>query len=476
MAAESNNSLESQVNGLTSQVTDLTSLVKDFLLKSKTQEVKVCGICTQQGHPTDSCPTLQEDTTEQVNALGFQGHQQWRYDSFSNSYNPGLRDHPNLRYGNPQQANPPSQSSMSTEDMIRTLATSMGTLQQNVVQFQQETKSSIQNLETQVSQISNAVNRLEARDSGRLPSQTEQNPRQQVNAIMLRSSPELQAREVEEEKDEVGHKEEGPTKTKFPPLSSYEPLPPFPEALKDTRKLENDRDLYETFANCEVNIPLFKIIKSVPRYAKFLKELCTMKRKNKLKAKQEVKVSERVSTIFQRKLPEKCNDPDMFTIPCKIGDTLFPRALLDLGASINVISYSLYKSLKLGPMHDTGVVIQLADRSSTYPKGVVEDVLVKVENLIFPVDFYILEMETDNRATPILLGRPFLKTAQTKIDVSNGSLTLEFDDQKVEFNIFDSTKKQIKEQSLCSLNFFEPQAQNIFIEKKAKEKSILKEE
>ncbi|CAH9132758.1 unnamed protein product [Cuscuta epithymum] len=485
-AAESSSSLESQVAGL-------TSLVKDFLLNPRTQEVKVCGICTQQGHPTDSCPNLQE---EQINALGFQSHQQKRYDPHSNTYNLGWRDHPNLRYGNPQtQHNQPfqqsfpnhqgqtSSSNMSTEDMIRALATNISTMQQSVAQFQETTKSSIQNLENQMSQISIAVSRLEAKDSGKLPSQTEQNPRQHVNAIMLRDEPTLKEVHEEEKQSENGvdpgedfQPNEGePTKTKSPPLSSYEPLPPFPEALKDTRKLKNDRDLYETFADSEVNIPLFKLIKSVPRYAKFLKELCTIKRKDKLKAKQEVKVSERVSAIFQRKLPEKCNDPGMFTIPCKIGDTLFPRALLDLGASINVIPYSLYKSLKLGPMHETGVVMQLADRSCTYPKGVVEDVLVQVENLVFPVDFYILEMEADNQTTPILLGRPFLKTAQTKIDVSNGSLTLEFDDQKVEFNIFDSTKKQFKDQSLCSLNVFEPQTPNVFVGKQAKETSLFKE-
>ncbi|CAH9094256.1 unnamed protein product, partial [Cuscuta europaea] len=108
-AAESNTSLENQVAGL-------TSLVKELLLKPKTQEVKTCSICTTTGHPTDSCSSLQE---EQVNVLGFKGHQQKRYDPFSNSYNSGLRDHPNLRYVNPQRSNSSSQSSMSTDDMIR---------------------------------------------------------------------------------------------------------------------------------------------------------------------------------------------------------------------------------------------------------------------------------------------------------------------------------------------------------------------
>ncbi|CAH9092494.1 unnamed protein product [Cuscuta europaea] len=105
----------------------LISLVKVFLLNPKNQEVKVCDICATQGHPTDSCPSFHE---EHVNALNFQGHQQKRYGPHSNTYNPGWRDHPNLRYGNPQQQSFPNQqsqssnSNMSTEDMFRTLATS----------------------------------------------------------------------------------------------------------------------------------------------------------------------------------------------------------------------------------------------------------------------------------------------------------------------------------------------------------------
>ncbi|CAH9083362.1 unnamed protein product [Cuscuta europaea] len=339
MAAESNTSLESQV-------ADLTSLVKYFLLNPKTKEVKVCSICSTQGHLTDSCPTLQEENPEQVNALGFQG--QRRYDRHGNTYNPGWKDHPNLRYGNPQQPNSSSQqynqpsqgltssSNMSTEDMIRALTMSVSTIQQSVSQFQETTKSSIQNLENQMSQISSAVSRLEAKDSCRLPSQTEQNPRQHVNAIMLMSGTTLKEvhKEKEQDKKEVDleedfQPEERTIKAKLPPLSSYEPLPPFPEAPKEIRKLEKDADMYETFAKCEVNIPFLNLIKSVPSFAKFLKELCTIKRKSKLKGKQKVDVSERVSAIFQKKLPEKCSDPGMFTIPCKIGDTLFPKALLD---------------------------------------------------------------------------------------------------------------------------------------------------
>ncbi|XP_021745358.1 uncharacterized protein LOC110711287 [Chenopodium quinoa] len=237
--------------------------------------------------------------------------------------------------------------------------------------------------------------------------------------------------------------------------------PNFKCTLKEKKRYEKDKDIYETFCKCEVNIPLLNLIKSVHRFAKFLKELCTIKRKHRLGGKEKVKVSAHVSAVFQKKLPEKCSDPGMFTVPVTIGDTTFHRAMLDLGASINVIPYSLFKSLKLGPLHGTGVVIQLADRSNVYPKGVVEDVLVKVDGLIFPAEFYVLDMEHDKQAVPILLGRPFLKTAKTKIDVSTGSLTMEVDGKAIGYNIYDSIKYPVNTHSLCSLNVVDPMVHDV---------------
>nr|XP_023923927.1 uncharacterized protein LOC112035328 [Quercus suber] len=102
--------------------------------------------------------------------------------------------------------------------------------------------------------------------------------------------------------------------------------------------------------------------------------------------------------------------------PFPQGNTQLEKAMLDLGASINIMPHSIYASLKLGPLNKTSVAIQLADRSIAYPKGVVEDVLVQVNDLVFPADFYVLDMENDDQTTPILLGRPFLKISKTKID------------------------------------------------------------
>ena len=131
---------------------------------------------------------------------------------------------------------------------------------------------------------------------------------------------------------------------------------------------------------------------------------------------EKVSVGENVFAVLQKKLPPKCKDQGMFAISCTIGNVGIKRAMCDLGASINVMPLSIYSSLNAGPLKETGVVIQLADRSIVYPEGVLEDVLVQVNGLIFPADFFVLDMEDDksSNSSDILLGRPFLSTARTK--------------------------------------------------------------
>ena len=174
-----------------------------------------------------------------------------------------------------------------------------------------------------------------------------------------------------------------------------------------------------------------------------------------------MRVGENVSIVIQRKLPAKCKDPSMFTIPCTIGNTQLEKAMLDLGASINVMPYSIYVSLKLGPLNKTGVVIQLANRSIAYPKGVAEDVLVQVNDLVFPADLYVLDMENGDQTTSILLGRLFLKTSKTKIDVHSGTLTMEFDGEIVKFNIYDAMKYPNDDNPVYSIDVIDSLAQEV---------------
>ncbi|CAN6566362.1 unnamed protein product [Malus baccata var. baccata] len=229
-----------------------------------------------------------------------------------------------------------------------------------------------------------------------------------------------------------------------------------------TKKEEAKKDIPETFRKVQVNIPLIDAIKQVPRYAKFLKELCTTRKR--ILDKKVVKVSENVSAILQRKLPPKCKDSCSFTIPCIIGNNRFQNAMLDLGASINVMPYSVYASMNLGELKNDGVIIELADRSNVYPKGVLEDVLVQVNQLIFPADFYVLDMEDSDRSPtlPILLGKPFMKTDRTKIDMFKGTLTMEFNGEVIDFNISETMRYPSDDHSCFSIDIIDSLVQGYF--------------
>ncbi|CAN6566576.1 unnamed protein product [Malus baccata var. baccata] len=437
----------SAITELQNQMANLTTLLSQVVEGPKVKNVAACGVCSMQGHLTDKCPQLIENGGwETLNAVGFGNQYQPRNDPFSNTYNPGTS---------------------SDNDQILNLLTSMA-------QSMQTRDKKVDELEKQVGQIAEFMGQF--REQGKLPSSTVVNPKggfESAKAITLRSGKQVgsdpqpsksRSNEVEEliiEEEEQGKatarvdtpmpqalsgpklsnsSKEGKNVFNSVPTNVFPSNAPFPNRFKQTKKEEAKKDILETFRKVQVNIPLLDAIKQVPRYAKFLKELCTTRKR--ISTKEVVKVGENVSAILQRKLPPKCKDPGSFTIPCVIGNTRFESAMLDLGASINVMPYSIYASMNLGELTNDGVIIQLADRSNAYPKGVLEDVLVQVNHLIFPADFYVLEMDESDHAPslPILLGRPFMKTARTKIDVFNGTLTMEFDGEVINFNLSDSMK------------------------------------
>ncbi|GKD48214.1 DNA-directed DNA polymerase [Tanacetum coccineum] len=127
-------------------------------------------------------------------------------------------------------------------------------------------------------------------------------------------------------------------------------------------------------------------------------------------------MNERCSAVLLNKLPSKEKDPWSFTIPCDIGQLHINNALADLGASISLMPYTMYKKLGLGEPKATRMNLELADRSIEYPRGIIEDVLIQVDKFVLPIDFVILDMPEDSRV-PIILGRPFLATARAMIDV-----------------------------------------------------------
>ncbi|KAK5810717.1 hypothetical protein PVK06_026034 [Gossypium arboreum] len=173
----------------------------------------------------------------------------------------------------------------------------------------------------------------------------------------------------------------------------------------------------------------------MPNAMKFLKELLANKRKLDEASHMELKAV--CSAILQNKLPNKLKDLGSFTIPCLIGSLDVNNALTDLAASINVMPYKMFKQLGLGKPKQTRMSILLADKTIRFPTGIIEDVLVKIDKFIFPVDFIILDIEEDSN-TPLILERPFLATAKIIIDVSTGELTFRVGDETITLQALNS--------------------------------------
>jgi hypothetical protein len=145
------------------------------------------------------------------------------------------------------------------------------------------------------------------------------------------------------------------------------------------------------------------------------------------------------SAIIQKSLPPKTKDPGSFTIPVTIGALLIGKELLDLGASINLMPLSMLRKIGDIEIKPTRMTLQLTDCSIKIPYGISEDVLVKVDRLVFPVDFVIMDMEEDVEV-PLILGRPFMKTPRVIIDVDNGKLKVRVQDDEINFNVFEAMK------------------------------------
>jgi hypothetical protein len=289
---------------------------------------------------------------------------------------------------------------------------------------------SIAKLEAQVGQIANTLNQ---RREGKLPSQPVANPKgqfaytngatcsathEQAQAITTLRSGRTIDNKVSEENAVENELPTNPNLSKglgasirvpdsvTPTLeTAYEPRAPFPERLRESSQLgkhgEKIQDMMEVFKQVKINIPLLDAIRQIPSYAKFLKDLCTQKRKIKSHVPKKVILTEQVSSILQHNIPPKYKDPGAPTISCIIGAHKVEKALLDLGASVNLLPYSVYLQLGLGELKPTSVALQLADRSIRRPRGIVEDVIIKVDKFYFPVDFISSRYRTCPRSQKI---------------------------------------------------------------------------
>ncbi|KAM6577511.1 hypothetical protein CsatB_029348 [Cannabis sativa] len=275
---------------------------------------------------------------------------------------------------------------------------------------------SLRNLEIQLGKLAND---LKNRPQGTLPSDTE-NPRrdgkEHWKAVTLRSEKILELNVAATSKK-----------------SLQKPPPPFPQRFKKQQDNGQFRTFLDVLEQLYINIPLVEALEQMPTYVKFLKDILT--KKIRLGEFETVAFTEGCSAMLKSEIPPKLKDPGSFSIPISIGGRDVGRALCDLGASINLMPVSIFRKLGIGEARPTTITLQLADRSMAHPDGKIEDVFVQVDKFIFQADFNILDYEED-REVPIILGKPFLATGRTLIDVEKGELTMRAQDEQATFKVF----------------------------------------
>ncbi|GJY84342.1 reverse transcriptase domain-containing protein [Tanacetum coccineum] len=325
-------------------------------------------------------------------------------------------------------------------------------------------------------------NTASSSNSGTLPSQTVTNPREHVNAITTRSgktcegpstplvptpvvstplkepeqNPETSMDKVQKPKEEDSIFIEIPKpkakktvnveiqEPNSPRPNSYQSKLPYPERMKvrenDKPSAQHSRFL-KMFKQLRLEIGLKDALVEMPKFNKWLSGL--LRNKEKLEEIAITTVNAECSAIIMNKVPEKLEDPGKFLIPCALQELDRTNALADSGASINLLPHSIYKQLGLGALTPTRMTLELANRSITHPMGIAEDVVVRVDGFTFLADFVVVNFVPDPRV-PIILGRPFLRTAKALIDLYEETLTLRVGKEELVYYADKSEKNKDK--------------------------------
>ncbi|GJZ02634.1 reverse transcriptase domain-containing protein [Tanacetum coccineum] len=311
---------------------------------------------------------------------------------------------------------------------------------------------------------------------GVLPSNTVPNPREDLKAITTRSGvtlagpsvpphPISSSKEVDRELETISDPtliesttsipplvvQLSPASTELPPApvsspmipkpNPHQPSIPYPSSLKK-EKLQGKADIQihsflQMFKKIHFNISFAEALAHMPKFAKMVKDL--LKNKEKLLEQANTPLNENCSAVLLKKLLENFRDTGRFLIPCDFYGLESCMALDDLGANINLMSLFVWKTLSLPDLSTTRMTLELATRTIAYPAGIAENVFVQVGKFTFPDDFVVVDYEVDPRV-PLILGRPFLRTAHALVDVHGKKLTLRVGDEELVFNV-ESTSK-----------------------------------
>ncbi|XP_065879878.1 uncharacterized protein [Euphorbia lathyris] len=436
------------------------------------------ALCDPNGQPIQT--DVDYEGMSEIEQVNFVQGQNQTNNPYSNTYNPGWRNHPNFNWRDNNNVNANQNRTTNyqnqSRDSISTLSSKIDKfidamsgkisnhddgfirIENKFDQLIKNQSSSIHNLEIQIGQLAKSI---PSRKEGSLPSHTEENPKEHVKAITLRSGKNYLGPEMPENSTLPGtdlpKPKEDILKKKDAPIDSstktFVPKPPFPHKVRNKDYDKQLLTFLDKLKNLHINLTFMDAITQIPNYGKFLKDLIS--KKISWEGISSISLTEDCSSIVSSNLPTKLKDPGCFTIPCKLGDIEFPSCLCDLGASINLMPLSIFN--KLGLEEDikrTNMVLQLADQTTKRPYGIIEDILVKVDKFIFPTDFVILDFAYDVNC-PLIFGRPFMNTGRALVDVSEGKVVLRIGDDKIEFDMNQVMKYPMEDFACMKLDLIE---------------------
>ncbi|CAM8923581.1 unnamed protein product [Rhodiola kirilowii] len=437
--------VEPSISAIAAEMKEMRELMQHVIRRQPVQ-VKPCEFCAATDHKTDECPTLVADNQADVNAVGnYQSYgnqpgpvrqygaaapnqgtngQPWRSNNQQNQAQPARQNapqqtqqpyqHPHHQFrqnapGQYQQRGPnTNQAGPSNHGSNKSLEEMMKELTVTVNQHMDKTDGAITDLQKQMSQMATTVSRLED-NTGRLPSQIIQNPRGNVSQVEV-VAVDAAFEEPTEEPSSGTHSTVRPDSTitaqGFETNSSSYAMQVVAPENHETEKAEPEMRLM-------------------------------------VRPTQNDQIMRHPPTASHGTPSGKSKDPGAFTVTCGIGKTQIPHCLIDLGAAINVMPYSLYCSLGLGPLKPPRLSIELGDKSFVRPTGLLENLTLRVGDLAVPADFYVLQMEKSRKGEPpgLILGRPFLYTTKTQIDMGIGLLSLSFGGKEADFYVYEDANR-----------------------------------
>ncbi|KAK8690730.1 hypothetical protein V6N13_074257 [Hibiscus sabdariffa] len=407
---------------------------------------------TSRGHAQlDSSNTILVQiaslTNMQVESSCYVGN--YNKNTMSNTYNPGWRNHPNFSWKNqnntlnPQQPTQPGFQNQPRQNQQQLLPrqdyqqpTDYKNLENTLTQFMAQTSPYMARTDRFIQKTDAFMDRTEMKPIGGFPSDTEVAKgatHDHCKAITTRSGKILTqtsnkrgtaaspsaAIDTPAETDEpaqtsedhcdplnttTGESSAESSHARSDKLEEIRPPPPFPQRLKKQKQDYQFKKFLDILKQVHINLPLVEALQQMPNYAKFLKDMVT--RKKRIEEFETAAATETYLALLHNKVPAQKTDAVSFTIECFIDHNYPTKALCDPGASINLMPKSVFQKLGIGEAKPTTVMLQLADHSYVQPEGKIEDILVQVDKFIFPVNFLILDSET-NAVAPIILGRPF---------------------------------------------------------------------